>query len=131
MEIYGATKLVGIFWMSAMAIKYPHLRLISLSPGGTRGTDGFNDMPLVQRFFYKYIGMPIIMPILGLSHSLQSGAKRFVDALDNKQLESGSFYASKANVLTGPIMDQGSIFPSLGNHLYQNNAYAAIHNFIK
>lgn len=130
MEIYGATKLVGTFWMSAMALKYPNLKLVSLSPGGTRGTEGFNDMPFIQRIFYKYIGMPIVMPLLGLSHSLENGAKRFVEALSNTQLKTGHFYASKAHVLTGPIIDQGTLFPDLNNKGYQNNAYTAIQGFV-
>lgn len=130
MEIYGSTKLVGTFWMAHMARKYPNLKLMSMSPGGTRGTEGFSDMPFFQRIFYKYIGMPIVMPLLGLSHSLQSGAKRFVNAVADAHLKSGAFYASRANVLTGPIVDQSTIFPDLKNTTYQDNANEALHRFI-
>ncbi len=130
MEVYGLTKLVGTFWLSAVAKEHPNLRLISMSPGGTRGTEGFNDMPLVQRLFYKYIGMPLIMPLLGLSHSLETGAKRFVDGISNTQLESGKFYASKANVLTGSLIDQATLFPELTNSSYQSNASKALNSFL-
>lgn len=130
MQVYGMVKFVGTLWLSHLAKKHPQLKLISMSPGGTRGTEGFKDMPFLQRFFYQYIGMPLIMPMLGLSHSLQSGAKRFADALSNSKLQSGKFYASKANVLTGPIVEQGNIFPPLNNAQYQENAYSAIHKFI-
>ncbi|UTW61260.1 SDR family NAD(P)-dependent oxidoreductase [bacterium SCSIO 12741] len=130
MEVYGAIKYGGTLWMSSMARKHPHLRFISMSPGGTRGTQGFDDLPLLQRVMYKYVGMPIFMPLLGLSHSLQKGAKRFVDGIGNDALRSGGFYASKESVLTGPIVDQESIFPDLANSRFQDNAHQAIHQFI-
>lgn len=130
MQVYGWIKYGGTLWMSAMARKHPNIKFISMSPGGTRGTEGFNDMPFVQRIMFKYIGMPILMPLMGMSHSLSKGAKRFVDGINNKSLESGAFYASKKNVLTGSIVEQSSIFPDLKNKSYQDNAYEAIYNFV-
>ncbi|KXX69990.1 SDR family NAD(P)-dependent oxidoreductase [Flammeovirga sp. SJP92] len=127
---YSGVKLSGTLWMSSMARKYPNIKFISVSPGGTRGTDGFNDMPFLQRIMYKYVGMPIIMPLLGLSHSLESGAKRFVQSINNEKLESGVFYASKKNVLTGPLVDQSPYYNGFSNPVYQDNANEAIHRFI-
>ncbi|MCF2874134.1 MULTISPECIES: SDR family NAD(P)-dependent oxidoreductase [unclassified Tenacibaculum] len=130
MQVYGVIKYGGTLWMSAMARKYPEIKFISMSPGGTRGTDGMNDLPFIKRILFKYIGMPIFMPLLGLSHSLEKGAKRFVDGINNENLKNGVFYASKENVLTGSVVDQSEIFPDLTNITYQNNAYKAIHSFI-
>lgn len=130
MQVYGAVKYGGTMWMSSMARKNPKIKFISLSPGGTRGTEGFNDMPFLQRVMFKYIGMPLFMPLLGLSHSLEKGAKRFVDGISNAALKSGTFYASKEHVLTGAIIDQSTIFKDLNNEAYQDNAYDAIHQFI-
>ena len=79
----------------------------------------------------KYIGMPIVMPLMGMSHSLEKGAKRFVEGINNDSFKSGVFYASKKNVLTGPLVDQSSIFQDLTNEVYQDNASEAIHRFIK
>ncbi|WNJ20507.1 SDR family NAD(P)-dependent oxidoreductase [Pontibacter sp. G13] len=129
MQVYGVVKYGGALWMSAMARKYPHIRFITMSPGGTRGTQGFDDLPFIQRIMFKYIGMPIFMPLMGLSHSLEKGAKRFVDGISNPQLESGKFYASKEGVLVGPVVDQATIFPDLANQSYQDHAYEAIHRF--
>ena len=131
MEVYGAVKYGGTLWMASMARKYPEIKFISMSPGGTRGTEGFDDMPFLQRVMFKYIGMPIVMPLMGMSHSLEKGAKRFVEGINNDAFKSGVFYASKKNVLTGPVIDQSSIFQNFTNEVYQDNANEAIHRFIK
>jgi NAD(P)-dependent dehydrogenase (short-subunit alcohol dehydrogenase family) len=131
MQVYGVIKYGGTLWMSSMARKNPNVKFISMSPGGTRGTQGFDDLPAIKRFMFKYIGMPIFMPLMGLSHSLSKGAKRFVDGISNESLKSGNFYASKEGVLTGAVVDQGTIFSDLKNELYQDNANKAIHQFIK
>ncbi|MEL6675422.1 MAG: SDR family NAD(P)-dependent oxidoreductase [Bacteroidota bacterium] len=130
MQVYGAVKYGGVLWMSSMARKHPEIKFVSMSPGGTRGTEGMNDLPLIQRILLKHIGMPLIMPLLGMSHSLQKGAKRFVDGINNERYRSGVFYASKEKVLTGPVVDQSTIFGDLSNPQYQENADQAIHQFI-
>ncbi|MEM9723552.1 MAG: SDR family NAD(P)-dependent oxidoreductase [Bacteroidota bacterium] len=130
MQVYGAVKYGGVMWMSSMARKHPTIRFISISPGGTRGTGGMNDLPFLQRVILKHVGMSIIMPMLGLSHQLSKGAKRFVDGINDESFKSGVFYASKEKVLTGPMVDQSSIFSDLSNEAYQDNANEAIHRFI-
>ena len=75
--------------------------------------------------------LPIVAPLKGLVHKLEHGAKRFVDGISNDIYESGIFYASKAKLLTGPVIDQGTIFEDLYNSSYQDNANVAIHRFIK
>ncbi|ANQ52356.1 SDR family NAD(P)-dependent oxidoreductase [Flammeovirga sp. MY04] len=129
-QIYGWIKYGGTLWMSSMANKYPDIKFLSVSPGGTRGTQGMDDLSFIKKIFIKHIGMKFIMPLMGMSHSLESGAKRFVDAIGNPQLKSGKFYASKKNVLTGPIVDQSAIWKDFDNHLYQKNADEAIHTFL-
>ena len=63
-------------------------------------------------------------------HSVESGAKRYVDVLYNESYKSGQFYASKASTLTGPLVDQCTIFTDLNNVAIQENANKAIHRFI-
>lgn len=130
MQVYGWIKYGGSLWMSSMAKKHPNIKFISMSPGGTRGTQGMNDLPFLQRIFLKYIGMTVIMPLMGMSHSLSKGAKRFVDGINNASLKSGLFYASKEKVLTGPVVDQSTIWKDLKNPTFQKNADEAIHRFI-
>ena len=71
-----------------------------------------------------------LMVLLGRAHKLEVGAKRYVDGLQDASYKSGVFYASKSGV-TGPIVDQGLIFEDLNNKTYQDNAYEAIHRFVK
>ncbi|WP_338395811.1 SDR family NAD(P)-dependent oxidoreductase [Fulvitalea axinellae] len=129
MQVYGAVKYGGTMWMSAMARKFPHIRFVTMSPGGTRGTEGMNDLPFLKRLMLKHIGMPIFMPLMGLSHSLKAGAKRFVEGIANESFKSGVFYASKENVLTGAVVDQSLYFRDLKNETYQDNAYEAVRRF--
>ena len=75
--------------------------------------------------------LPIVAPLRGKVHKLEKGAKRFVDGINNESLLSGVFYASKAEKLVGPVIDQSIIFPDLNNPTYQDNANAAIHRYIK
>ncbi|WP_075342513.1 SDR family NAD(P)-dependent oxidoreductase [Tenacibaculum agarivorans] len=130
MQVYGWIKYGGTLWMSSMARKNPDIKFISMSPGGTRGTQGMDDLPFVKRVLLKHIGMKLIMPLLGLSHSVQEGAKRFVEGINNPEFESGTFYASKENLLTGKVINQSTIWENFDNPSFQTNADKAIHSFV-
>ena len=73
-DIYGTIKLTGAIWMGSMARQHPHIRFVTVSPGGTTGTNGMDDFPFLKIFF-KYIG-GTLMPIFGMMHSVETGAKR-------------------------------------------------------
>lgn len=130
MQAYGYVKYSATQWMASLARKHPNIRFISMSPGGTSGTAVMDDLPAVMKFMFKYIGVPILMPMMGMIHSLETGSKRFVEGIGDESLKSGVFYGSKANVLTGPMIDQSTLFPDLNNQSYQDNANEAIHRFI-
>ncbi|WP_412986037.1 SDR family NAD(P)-dependent oxidoreductase [Pontimicrobium sp. IMCC45349] len=129
-QIYGWIKYGGTLWMSSMARKHPNIKFISMSPGGTRGTNGMDDLPFIKRIFLKHIGMKLIMPLIGMSHSVEKGAKRFVEGINNPKFKSGVFYGSKENVLTGQVINQSSIWRNFDNQIFQSNADKAIHQFI-
>jgi len=78
-----------------------------------------------------YIMFPIVMPLLGVVHKLEVGAKRFVDGISDEQYKSGIFYASKEGKLTGDVVDQSTFYTDLKNTAFQDNADKAIHRFIK
>ena len=126
---YGQVKLVGAMWMSSLARQHPDLRLITMSPGSTSGTEVARDFPLPVRFVMKYLLMPIVMPLFGIVQGVDKGAKRLIDGLTDDALKSGVFYASKADALTGPVVDQSQIFAELANTVYQDTASAAVHRF--
>ena len=101
------------------------VRFVTVSPGNTTGTNAASDLPLPMRIAAKYV-----MPAVGLSHKLDVGAKRLVDGVTDPTLSSGVFYASAANSLTGPMVNQADMLPDLANRSYQDNANEAIHRFI-
>jgi NAD(P)-dependent dehydrogenase (short-subunit alcohol dehydrogenase family) len=122
---YGQVKYIGALWMAYLARQHPNRRFITVSPGNTSGTEGPNDLALPLRLAAKYV-----MPHLGISHKLDVGARRLVDGVTDPTLASGVFYASAANTLIGPLVDQADIFPDLANPSFQDHANEAIHRFI-
>lgn len=126
---YGPVKYVAALWMSSLARKYPDVRLVTVSPGSTSGTNGGEDLAPLMKFVFTKIG-PVLLPLFGLMHKVEEGAKRYVEVLKDDSYKSGVFYASKAPTLTGPLVDQGTIFADLNNQIFQENASKAIHSFI-
>jgi len=124
---YGPIKYMAALWMSSIARQYPDIRFITMSPGATTGTEGFNTLSPVKQVVMK--GMMKVMLMIGKVHKLDVGANRFVDGLFNASYPSGAFYASKKG-LTGAIGEQGKLFADLNNNTFQDNAKNAIHRFI-
>ncbi len=128
---YGYVKYAGTMWMLSMARKYPDIKFVVMSPGNTKGTGAPDNVPQPMKFVLTYIMMPIVMPLMGVVHKLEVGAKRFVDGISDERYKSGIFYASKQGKLTGEVVDQGTFFVDLKNTTFQDNADKAIHRFIK
>jgi len=122
---FGQVKYIGALWMAHLARQHPDLRFITVSPGNTTGTQAADGAAAPLRFAAKHI-----MPHLGISHDLEVGSKRLVDGVIDPTLSSGVFYASAANKLTGPLVNQADIFPDLANSSFQDHANEAIHRFI-
>lgn len=125
--LYGPIKYMAAQWMSSIARQYPQVRFVTMSPGGTTGTEGFNTLSPLRQYVMK--GMMRVMLMIGKVHRVEVGAKRFVDALLDSSYKSGSFYASKKG-LTGEVGEQGGLFKDLHNTGYQDNAKAAIERFL-
>ncbi|KAJ3144405.1 hypothetical protein HDU89_008279 [Geranomyces variabilis] len=127
---YGQVKYVGTLWMAHLARSHPSIKFLTISPGSTKGTQAAASLPPVLRFVVNYIANPIILPLLGMAHSLETGTARIVAGVDSPGLKSGHFYASKKGHISGPVVDQGDIIPDVLNTRYQDNASEAIHKFI-
>jgi NAD(P)-dependent dehydrogenase (short-subunit alcohol dehydrogenase family) len=130
MMAFGQVKYLGAMWMSSVARKNPELKIITVSPGNTKGTDASNHLPLPLKLLIQYVMFPVVMPLMGIIHDLQTGAGRIVRSIDDPKILSGKFYASAAGKLTGPLVDQSTIRPEMNNEAYQDNANRAIHRFI-
>lgn len=126
---YGYIKYIGTLWTAANARRYSHVKFISVSPGNTRGTAGYDNLPALTKYFFKYLLAPIVMPIIGMIHSVGKGAARYVEVLDNPNIESGTFYASREGKVIGPMVSQAEIFPEFSNPSFQDNADTAMHTF--
>jgi NAD(P)-dependent dehydrogenase (short-subunit alcohol dehydrogenase family) len=127
---YGQVKYLGALWMSELARRNPHLRLVTVSPGNTAGTDVFRDLGTMVTPLMNRILMPYVLPRFGLAHPLDAGARRLVDATVRDDLDGGKFYASTANTLTGPLIDQATIIADFADPDVQRHAYDAVHRFI-
>jgi NAD(P)-dependent dehydrogenase (short-subunit alcohol dehydrogenase family) len=125
---YAHAKYVAAMWMSSLARKYPAVRLVTMSPGGTAGTNAVAAMPPLKRFLMSYVGMPL-MRVFGHAHNVEAGAKRYLDALMDERYATGVFYGNEKKTV-GPLADQAVFFPDLRNPAFQDNARAAIHRFI-
>ncbi|MDP5276042.1 SDR family NAD(P)-dependent oxidoreductase [Chengkuizengella axinellae] len=125
---YGYVKLMGVMWMSSLARKYPKVRLLSMSPGGTAGTEGTSSMPTFKRMFTKSLFE--VSVLLGKMHRVDVGARRYIDGLTDLRYKSAVFYASKKGV-TGDVGDQGMIFDVFNNKTFQDNARKAVLSYIR
>lgn len=128
MKSYGTIKYVAALWMSSMARKHPDIRFVTMSPGGTTGTELAGKLGGFQRVMMKNVVMPL-MGLLGVMHPLEVGSKRYVDALNDESFQTGVFYASAGGV-TGKVVDQSTLFADLSNAAFQDNANEAIHRFL-
>lgn len=126
---YGQVKYLGALWMSALARQHSGLRLLTVSPGNTSGTEAVRDAPTLSRVIMQHV-MPRVGPMLGISHPLEVGAKRLADAVIGGALDSGRFYASAEKLLTGPLLDQAEIVADFGEDAIQDRAFVAIHTFL-
>src|SRR6478752_3085767 len=122
---FGQAKYIGALWMGYLARRHPDHRFVTVSPGNTTGTQAASDLPLPMQLAAKYV-----LPALGLAHKLDVGAKRLVDGVTDPALSNGAFYASAANKLNGPMVNQADFLPDLANPTFQDNANEAIHRFI-
>ena len=127
---YAEVKYTGALWMAAQARQHPALRLVTISPGNTQGTAIASSMPVPMRILMQRILMPVVLPVLGLAHTLQTGAGRIVDGLTDLKFQSGAFYASTEKKLTGPLIEQSEMFPDLKNPNIQEHADQAVHSFL-
>lgn len=126
---YGAAKLMGALWTMSMARKYPQMRFITVDPGMARGTSGTSSLPFAQKLFVE--AAMWVMQTLGKAHSVDVGAKRYVDVLLNEEkFTTGIWWGSKKG-LTGELADQREHWPEIiGSESAQDNANTVIHSFL-
>ncbi|EEZ86046.1 hypothetical protein VME_40570 [Vibrio harveyi 1DA3] len=127
---YGSVKLMGALWTMSMARKHKNYRFVTVDPGMAAGTSGADAFPWYQKWATN--ATMRLMQFLGRAHSVEVGAKRYVDVMLNKEaFESGIWWGSEKG-LTGKLANQVTYWPEIiGNELVQDNADVVIHEFIK
>src|SRR6201985_3485636 len=100
LQAYAYVKYAETMWTLSMARKHPELKFVVMSPGNTKGTLAPDNLPPAMKFMVKYLMMPVVFPLMGgMVHTLDVGAKRFVDGISDERYKSGVFYASAAGKL--------------------------------
>ena len=136
MAVYPEAKGLATLYFSAWARQHPQYFVLTVSPGGTKGTSFAHQEamnPMMSVIF------PIMMKVFGAFgkfHSLKIGAKRYVDAVTGegefRHFLSGSFVASKKGV-AGPVADQVEVFATAkqyGDVKKQDAVYAAMQEYL-
>ena len=130
MKAFPYVKLMAALWMGAAARQYPHLRVVTVSPGGSAGS-AMSDVPFALRVVLRGVVQPMLK-LFGKFHDLETGASRYLAALrDAEAYQSGVFYGAPDPGLTGEPIDQSSIYPLLADRAAQDNASAAMHRFVR
>ncbi len=126
---YGASKLIGVLWTISMSRRHPGMRFLAIDPGMVRGTSATQFMPVFQRLTTD--AFTWMLQLLGKAHSVEVGAKRYLDVLLNtEEFESGVWWGSKKG-LTGELADQTEHWPEIiSSESAQENANAVIHKFL-
>lgn len=132
---YGYAKSLGTLYMSALARKHSEYVFVTMSPGGTTGTEAASQAPLYMRVAIQLLGKSLL-PLLGMFHSLDKGTERYLSAVGYRndgemKLESGKVYASRKGKAAGSYVDQASFFPLFDEVSAQDAAYETLYSFIK
>jgi NAD(P)-dependent dehydrogenase (short-subunit alcohol dehydrogenase family) len=97
---YADAKLIVAWWAAALARRLPPgMAVYAVSPGSTPDTKGLrNAGPAL-----KWLMVPLIKLIPGMSHTPETAARRYLQASEFGTDVSGQFFASAPKKLTGPI----------------------------
>lgn len=97
---YATVKVYAAWWAAELARRLPAgMTVNAVSPGSTPGTNAVRNAP----FFMRRIMVPIFKVIPGMSHSIEDGAQRYLEASRFGPEVTGKFFASKPKKMTGRI----------------------------
>jgi NAD(P)-dependent dehydrogenase (short-subunit alcohol dehydrogenase family) len=100
---YVTAKLIVAWWAAALARRLPvGITVNAVSPGSVPSTGFARDANLMMRVFMVPM-MKVVGPLMGMSGSVENGARRYLDAAELGDDESGHFYATaNRKKLVGP-----------------------------
>jgi NAD(P)-dependent dehydrogenase (short-subunit alcohol dehydrogenase family) len=101
-DTYATAKVFVAWWAADLARKLPAgMAVNAVSPGSTPGTNAVRDAP----FFLKYVMIPVMKIVPGMSHSVADGAGRYLEVESYDDAVSGKFFASKPKKMTGSLVE--------------------------
>ena len=101
-DVYATAKLFVAWWAAELSRKLPAgMTVNAVSPGSTPDTNAVSNAP----FYMKYLMVPMFKLIPGMSHTIDKGAGRYLEAAGYGDDVSGRFFASKQKKMTGPLVD--------------------------
>jgi NAD(P)-dependent dehydrogenase (short-subunit alcohol dehydrogenase family) len=97
---YADAKVIVAWWTEALARRLPSgMAVYTVSPGSTPDTQGVRNLSSVAR----WLMLPLVKLIPGMSHTVEMGARRYLDAAEFGTDVSGQFFASPPKKMTGPM----------------------------
>ena len=99
---YATTKLFVAWWAAELSRRLPDgMTVNAVSPGSTPDTNAIRNAPLYMR----KIMVPFFKVMPGMSHSVETGANRYIEASEFDSSVTGKFFASKQKKMTGPLTE--------------------------
>ncbi|MCH8128613.1 MAG: SDR family NAD(P)-dependent oxidoreductase [Acidobacteria bacterium] len=121
---YADAKQFGAMWAGALARRLPDGSTVNaVSPGATPETSAGRH----QGFMMQRVMLPLMTRFggrVGLAHDLETGAGRYVGAIDFDDEVSGRFFASAPKKMTGPLQDLTE--PRIGDQASQEAVWNVI-----
>jgi NAD(P)-dependent dehydrogenase (short-subunit alcohol dehydrogenase family) len=102
---YCTAKALVALWARALAPQLPRgVTVNAVSPGNVPGTNAARHQPWLFRVMLGAVS--VLGPMLGLATPASVGARRYLDALDWGEDETGAFWASPKGKLVGALTKQ-------------------------
>lgn len=104
MNEYVTAKLVVAWWAAALARKLPAgMTVNAASPGAVLASNFARDAPATMRLVMVPM-LTVLGPFMGMNGTVEAGARRYLDAADLGDGETGHFYATAhRKKLVGPM----------------------------
>jgi NAD(P)-dependent dehydrogenase (short-subunit alcohol dehydrogenase family) len=101
-DVYATAKMFVVWWAAELAQSLPDGMTVNVvSPGSTPDTNAINNAP----FYMRYVMVPMLKLLPGMSHSVADGAGRYLEVAGYGDEITGKFFASAPKKMTGPLVE--------------------------
>jgi NAD(P)-dependent dehydrogenase (short-subunit alcohol dehydrogenase family) len=101
-NVYATAKVFVAWWAAELARRLSAGTTVNaVSPGSTPDTNAIRNAP----FYMRHLMMPMFKLMPGMSHSVEDGAARYLEAAGYDDEITGMFFASPPKKMTGPLVE--------------------------